>query len=104
MVDRRLADFSKALFENSYLLPVSKAIVVLEDGRFTQRQLAATLNLADNLVKTVLARLRLAGLAKDVGRAGGPKGGMLVERTPSVYWDWIEAISAEILGPEWRDF
>lgn len=103
MVDARLTQFSSALFENAYVLPVSAAIAQLSDGQFTQRRLAAALNVSDNLVKPVLTRLRAAELVKDAGRVSGRGGGQLVQRLPSAYWVWVEAICAELLGDDLGD-
>ncbi len=81
---------SKQLFGNSYRLELLASIGEL-DGPFYARQLAARLDIADNLVAPQLGGLVELGLLER--EAGGPH--VLYTRRPSVVWEFASQVRAE---------
>lgn len=73
------------------------------DGRFTRRQLSGALDVNDNVVDTVLERLRGAQLLKEGTRTRGAGGGVELIRQPSPFWDFVERLCDDLIGPRWRE-
>lgn len=102
-MDARLSEFSRALLKNAHLLPAAMQICRFSDGHLTRRELSRVLGINDNVVDTVLERLRDAELIKEGQRIRGAGGGVDLLQQPSPFWEFAEQMCDRLLGPEWRE-
>lgn len=91
--DSRVREVSKPLFGNSYRLELL-AIIAELDGPFYARQIAARMDVADNLVTLQLARLCELGLLER--RSSSPH--VLYTRNDSRAWEMAKQLRAEFGG------
>ncbi len=86
-------DFSRALFNNAYVLEVAAAIAGFADGAFTSTQVARRLGVERNVVATALAHLEKAALIKRAHSDGRHRP---FERQPSAFWTCAEQLVQEV--------
>jgi len=95
----RVREVSKQLFGNRYRLEIGAAVARAEPGVFYARQLAHTLNLAENVVQAELRRFLAADLLQLLDQVPGQRA-VYYQRVGSPFWESCERILNDISGDQ----